>query len=79
MNGAAMSLVDMLSEARSSSRLDKIRLIQYLAQELERSEDNLLEPGLSYAIWSPDSAFSAAGAFLLALEDESGCTSHGRE
>ena len=67
-----MSLAELLPEARALSRVDKIRLIQYLAQELEHDESCLIEPGRSYPVWSPDTAFSAAAALLRALEDEKG-------
>lgn len=67
-----MSLTDVLPEVESLSRLDKIRLIQILAQELEREESSLIEPGRSYPVWSPDQAFKAAAALLQALEDEKG-------
>ena len=67
-----MSLTDVLPEVHTLSRLDKIRLIQLLAQDLEQAEDELIEPGRSYPVWSPDSAFSAAAALLQALEDEKG-------
>jgi hypothetical protein len=67
-----MSLTEMLPEVRSLSRLDKIRLIQFLAQELEHDESDLIEPGRSYPVWSPDRAFTAAEALLQALEEERG-------
>jgi hypothetical protein len=67
-----MSLTEVLPEVQTLSRLDKIRLIQLLAQELERDEDRLIEPGRSYPVWSPDRAFTAAAALLQALEDEKG-------
>lgn len=67
-----MSLAEVLPEVRSLSRLDKIRLIQLLAQELERDEGGLIEPGQSYPVWSPDRAFTAAASLLQALEDEQG-------
>jgi hypothetical protein len=70
--GEAMSLTEVLPEAQMLSRLDKIRLIQFLAQELERDERGLIEAGQSYPIWSPDRAFSAAATLLQALEDEKG-------
>jgi hypothetical protein len=65
-----MSLAEVLPEVQTLSRLDKIRLIQFLAQELERDEDHLIEPNRSYPVWSPDRAFSAAAALLEALEEE---------
>ena len=55
-----MSLVAVLPEVRSLSRLDKIRLIQVLAQDLE------------HPISSPDTAFAAAVAMLQALEEDKG-------
>jgi hypothetical protein len=67
-----MSLSELLPELQTLSRLDKIRLIQILAQELEREEGELIEPGRSYPLWSPDQAFTAADALLQALEDEKG-------
>jgi hypothetical protein len=33
---------------------------------------DLIEPGRSYPVWSPDRAFTAAAALLQALEDEKG-------
>jgi hypothetical protein len=66
-----MSLADVLPEVQSLSRLDKLRLIQFLAQDLER-EDGLIEPGRSYPVWSPDRAFTAAAALLQALDEDKG-------
>jgi len=60
----------MLPEVQSLSRLDKIRLIQVLAQELEHDESDLIESGRSYPVWSPDRAFTAAEALLQALEEK---------
>jgi hypothetical protein len=64
-----MSLTDVLPEVQTLSRFDKIRLIQFLAHELERDEAALIEPGRSHPIWSPDKAFTAAAALLQALEE----------
>jgi hypothetical protein len=72
VEAVAMSLTEMLPEVRALSRLDKIRLIQFLAQELERDESDLIEPGRSYPVWSPDRAFAAAAVLLQALEKEKG-------
>jgi hypothetical protein len=68
VEGLAMSLPEVLSEVRALSRIDKLRLIQFLAHELERDESDLIEQGRSYPLWSPDRAFSAAAALLEALE-----------
>ena len=66
-----MSLTDVLPEVQALSRLDKIRLIQFLAQELVQ-EESLIESGRSYPVWSPDRAFAGAVGLLQALEDEKG-------
>ena len=65
-----MSWTDVLPEVQTLSRLDKIRLIQFLAQELERDEEIPIALGQSYPVWSPDRAFPAAAALMQALEDE---------
>lgn len=65
-----MSLTEVLPDVQALSRLDKIRLIQFLAQELEGDESGLIEPGRSYPVWSPDRAFTAAAALLQALEED---------
>lgn len=65
-----MSLTQIFPEVQSLSRLDKIRLIQLLAQELEQDESCLIEPQRSYPVWSPDRAFTAAAALLQALDDD---------
>jgi hypothetical protein len=67
-----MSLAEVLPDIRALSRLDKIRLIQILAQELEQDASELIEPGQSYPVWSPDQAFTAAAALLRALEEDKG-------
>lgn len=65
-----MSLDEVLPGIQTLSRVDKIRLIQLLAQELERDDGGLIEPGRSYPVWSPDRAFTAAAALLRALEED---------
>ena len=67
-----MSLAEVLPDVQSLSRLDKIRLIQFLAQDLERDDGGVIEPGRSYPVWSPDRAFTAAAALLQALEEDKG-------
>lgn len=68
----AMSLVEVLPEVRSLSRLDKLRLIQLFAPELECAAAAPIEPGQSYPVWSPDRAFTAAPALLQALDEDKG-------
>jgi hypothetical protein len=69
-----MALTEVLPEVQALSRLDKIRLIQLLAQDLERDESSLIEPNRSYMVCSPDRAFTAAAALLQNLDDDKGQT-----
>jgi hypothetical protein len=68
-----MSLVDILPNIQSLSRVEKLRLIQLLAQELAEEEGRSLIPAnQSYPVWSPDRAFAAAETMLQALRAEKG-------
>lgn len=64
-------LAELIPEAKSLSRVDKLKLIQFLAGELAGDEGVGIEANSSFAVWSPDSAFSAADVMLRALADES--------
>ena len=63
-------LGELISEAKSLSRIDKLRLIQLLAEELASDEGSDITGDLSYAVWSPESAFTAADVMLQALAAE---------
>jgi hypothetical protein len=63
-------LAELIPEAKALSRVDKLRLIQLLAKELAGDEGSSIEANQSYAVWSPDRAFSAAEVMLRALENE---------
>jgi len=65
-----MTLTEVLPDVQSLSRNDKLQLLQLLASELDRDVGNVIEPGGTYPVWSPDQAFGAAQALLKALEDE---------
>jgi hypothetical protein len=63
-------LSELIPEAKSLSRVDKLRLIQLLAEELAGDESTELKANQSYAVWSPESAFHAADVMLHALANE---------
>jgi hypothetical protein len=66
-----MSLIEILPDIQSLARADKLRLIQFLAQELAEAESPpSLVAGQSYPIWSPDQAFAAAETLLQTLHAE---------
>ena len=63
-------LAELIPEAKSLSRVDKLRLIQLLAEDLAGDESGEINANQTYAIWSPDSAFNAADTMLRALANE---------
>jgi hypothetical protein len=63
-------LAELIPEAKSLSRADKLRLIQLLAEELAGDEDTDIKSNQAYEVWSPDSAFHAADVMLQALANE---------
>lgn len=66
-----MSFLELLPEVQALSRLDKLRLIRLLAEDLAQSEEAMpLKPGQEYPLWSPDRAFDAAAVLLRELEAE---------
>ncbi len=66
-----MSLVEILPDIHSLSRADKLRLIQFLAQELAEAESPpSLVSSKEYPVWSPNEAFEAAETLLQTLRAE---------
>jgi hypothetical protein len=68
-----MSLIEILPDVQALPRADKLRLIQFLAQEMaEAEEPPALVPGEEYPVWSPYDAFAAANTLLEVLRAEDG-------
>ena len=66
-----MPFVEMLPEVRALSRIDKLRLIQLLAEDLAQAEGTTpFAAGQSFPLWSPDRAYDAAAVLLRELEAE---------
>ena len=63
-------LAELIPEAKSLSRVDKLRLIQLLAEELAGDEGTDIKSNRTYEVWSHDSAFHAADVMLQALANE---------
>lgn len=65
-----MALTRVLSGARALPRAEQLRLIQELAAGLlaDEGREPSIEPGRDYPVWSPDSAYEAAGVLLRELE-----------
>jgi hypothetical protein len=64
------ALAELIPQAKSLSRVDKLRLIQLLAEELASDEGGAIKANQSYPVWSPDSAFNAADVMLQSLAYE---------
>jgi hypothetical protein len=64
------ALAELIPQAKSLSRVDKLRLIQLLAEELASDEGAAIKANQSYPVWSPDSAFNAADVMLQSLANE---------
>jgi hypothetical protein len=66
-----MSFVEMLPSVRALSRVEKLHLIQLLAEDLAQSEESgPLVPGQTYSLWSPHQAYQAAEVLLRELDAE---------
>jgi hypothetical protein len=70
-----MSITELLPHLKALPRVDKLRLIQFLASELAREEGlPLLESDGAFPLWTPYGAFDAAATLLHALEEEGSLT-----
>ena len=66
-----MSFMEMLPEVHALPRIDKLRLIQLLAEDPAQAEEtSLLAAGQTYPVWSPDRAYDGAAVLLGELETE---------
>ncbi len=66
-----MLSTQLIEELRKLNRAGKLQVIQLLATELANEENNLIQPGASYPVWSPYDAVEAANIMLEALNTES--------
>ena len=64
-----MSLNELMPTLRDLDRADKLRVMQFLIQELAKEENALLGTD-SYPVWSPYDSFEAANILLEALKTE---------
>lgn len=67
-----MSLAELLPDVQSLTRVEKIRLVEVLVQDLELEATALIKDGATYSIQSPDQDFEAAAVMLQVLEDYKG-------
>ncbi len=66
-----MSVVELLSTLQTLSRADKLKVMQFLVQELAAEEEALLlQPGATYSVWSPYNSHDAAQKLAVLLEED---------
>ena len=65
-----MSLTELLPQLRSLPRLEKLRLIQLLAEDMAAEDCIPLQHGQSYPVWTPLHAYEAASILQQALDAE---------
>lgn len=66
-----MEMVQLMPELQRLKRAEKLYIMQFLLSELAQEEDELIQPGITYPIWSPFNAFDAADKMLAALRESS--------
>ena len=68
-----MSLAELMSQIQTLPRIDKLRLMQFLATELVKEEDaNFFVANQEYPVWSPYNCSEAANILmnLLATKEQ---------
>jgi hypothetical protein len=68
-----MPLAELKSQIQELSKIDKLRLMQFLATELVKEEDvNFFVVGQEYPVWSPYGCSEAANTLmnLLAIKQK---------
>lgn len=65
-----MTVIELLPRLKALNHKDKIRAIQFLANEVAKEEDVLFNDGATYEIWSPFDSFEAAEQLNSLLEKE---------
>lgn len=66
-----MSVVELLSTLQMLSRADKLKVMQFLVQELAAEEEALLlQSGAKYSVWSPYNSHDAAQKLADLLEED---------
>ncbi|YAF97963.1 MAG: hypothetical protein AB3A66_10065 [Nodularia sp. CChRGM 3473] len=64
-----MPLAELMSKIQELSKIDKLRLMQFLATELVKEEDaNFFVANQDYPVWSPYNCSEAANVLMNLLE-----------
>jgi hypothetical protein len=65
-----MTLAELLPKLESLPKTDKLRVMQFLAQELVKEEEQSLKADQEYSIWTPFHAYDAAAVLQDFLNRE---------
>ncbi|MEH2468141.1 hypothetical protein [Nostoc sp.] len=66
-----MSAADLFPTLHKLSRTDKLKVMQFLVQELATEEETLsLQPGVTNHVWSPYNSHEAANKLAALLEED---------
>jgi hypothetical protein len=65
-----MTVSELFPALRNLPRADKLKVMQFLVAELAQEEEPDLQPGATYAVWSPLNSHEAAHEMSQLLESE---------
>ncbi|HIK13013.1 MAG TPA: hypothetical protein IGS52_22605 [Oscillatoriaceae cyanobacterium M33_DOE_052] len=65
-----MSITELIPTLQSLSRVDKLKVMQFLVEELAKEENAGLQPGATYPVWSPYNSHDAAHKLAKLLEED---------
>ena len=66
-----MSVTELLSTLKALPREDKLKVMQFLTDELANEvAASLLQPGATYHIWSPYNPHGASQKLMALLEED---------
>jgi hypothetical protein len=61
---------EVMDELHKLSRADKLRVVQFLVNDLAAGEENLLTTNSHYEVWSPYDSAEAAATLMQMLEED---------
>ena len=68
---SSMSIADLFPTLQKLSRVDKLKVMEFLVQEMAKEEEILsLEPGATYHLWSPYNSHQASQKLATLLEED---------
>ena len=65
-----MTITEVLLTLKALNHKDKIRAIQFLANEVAKDEEVYFEEGKSYEVWSPFEAYEASQVLQKLIDEQ---------